>query len=199
MNMKRIFKLTLLILFGAPILLYAQSNMDASEAINDWPEESKKVAENMMEKYGDPDGVTDIMLVWQDAGDWKRIVVSKEPVEHHFPMKHMDVVEQVIDYDVPVEKFDELAKYDGSVIVERTKAEISARCDKEAANYLAINLAHDIIEGDKSVEEARQAYAENIKMLMEGEEPDYTQDFQFELPEGEVTDPGTPIMDKMKE
>jgi len=46
-------------------------------------------------------------------------------------MPHKDVLEQFVNRNVPVEKFKELAQYDGSVIVERTKGEISARCDKE--------------------------------------------------------------------
>jgi hypothetical protein len=89
----KFLKLTVCLLFAAPFFLYAQNGMDASEVIIDWLEESKKVAETMLEKYGEPNGVTDMMLVWQDAVDWKRIIVSKEPVPHYFPMKHMDVVE----------------------------------------------------------------------------------------------------------
>lgn len=61
---------------------------------------------------------------------------------------------------VPPDKFDDLALYDGSVIVERTKGEISARCDQEPMNFLALNLAHDIITGKRSVGDARKTYAE---------------------------------------
>jgi hypothetical protein len=43
----------------------------------------------------------------------------------------------VIDYRVPPEKFTELAIFDGSVIVERTADEVSARCHDEQANFLA--------------------------------------------------------------
>jgi hypothetical protein len=53
---------------------------------------------------------------------------------------------------VPPDKFDELAEYDGSVIVERTKGEIAARCDLEGANFLALNLAHEIVTGKRSVD-----------------------------------------------
>jgi hypothetical protein len=55
------------------------------------------------------------------------------PVDHYFPVRHPDVLEQAVHYRVPTDKFDELAAYDGSVIVERTKGEISARCGKEGA------------------------------------------------------------------
>jgi hypothetical protein len=92
-------------------------------------------------------------------------------------------MEQFINYRVPPEKFDELAKYDGSVIVERTKGEISARCDKEGANFLALNLANDragqkerrrgaeVLRREKSVDEARKFYAETAQAMMKGEKP----------------------------
>lgn len=85
----------------------------------------------MIEKYGAPNEYTESMLIWNNNGPWKRTIVYKEEVDHHFPMPHKDVLEQFVNRNVPVEKFTELAQYDGSVIVERTKGEISARCDKE--------------------------------------------------------------------
>lgn len=83
-------------------------------------------------------------------------------------------MEQIIDYRVPPEKFDELAKYDGSVIVERTKGEISVRCDKEEMNFLALNLAKEIIDGKKISEEARKEYAKSAMAFMMGRTNEYT-------------------------
>jgi hypothetical protein len=120
-----------------------------------WPDLSRKAGEATVERYGQPTGVTPGMLVWKDAGPWKAIILSREPIDHQFPMAHQDVLEQVINYRVPPDKFDELARYDGSVIVERTKGTMSARCDKEEMNYLALNLANDIVTGKRSVEDAR--------------------------------------------
>ena len=54
---------------------------------------------------------------------------------------------------------------------------------------LALNLAHDIITDDKSVEEARQAYGEMIQQKMAGETPDYMTGFAFPMSEGDTTDP----------
>lgn len=88
-------------------------------------------------------------------GPWKRTILYKEEIPHDFPKPHTDLLQQFIDYKTPVDKFDELATYDGSVIVERTKGEISARCDKEEMNFLALNLANDVATGNKTVEEAR--------------------------------------------
>ena len=38
-----------------------------------------------------------------------------------FPKPHTDLLKQFIDYKTPLDKFDELAQYYGSVIVEKTK------------------------------------------------------------------------------
>lgn len=162
--------------------------------LSGWHEASQKAAKEMMDQYGEPDGVTDTMLIWDDTAPWKRTIVYKEAVQHDFPMPHPDVLEQFIDYDVPVEFFDDLAAYDGSVIVERTKGEISARCDKQGANFLAINLANDIVNGNKTVEEARQFYADTMKAVMNGEKPEYTTGFVFEVPKEDITNPDKPVM-----
>ena len=96
--------------------------------------------------------------------------------------------------DVPADMFDDLAQYDGSVVVNRTESMISARCDKETANFLAINLAHDIIEGNKTVEEARQFYGDTIKQVMNGETPEYTQGFIFEPSSENLSNPDESII-----
>ncbi len=146
-----------------------------------------------MEKYGDPAGITDTMLVWHKTGPWKRTIVYNEPVEHKFPKPHEDVLEQFIDYKVPPEKFSALAEFDGSVVVNRTNGEISARCDKEGMNFLALNLAHDIVSGKQSVEDARQKYADTAAAAMKGEKPQYTTGLEFQKPEGNTADPDEPV------
>lgn len=120
----------------------------------------------------------------------------KEEIEHNFPMPHKDVMEQVIDYKAPPEKFDELARYDGSVIVERTRGELSARCDKEGANFLAINLAHEVVEGKRSVDDARKFYAETMKAAMAGKTSEYMQGFTFKTPKGGTADPDQAVIKK---
>lgn len=158
-----------------------------------WPDTSRKAAMMAMDSYGVPDGVTPTMLVWNDSGPWKRTIVYMEEIDHGFPVPHKDVWEQFIDYDVPVEMFDELARYDGSVIVERTKGEMSARCDKEGANFLAINLANDIVTGKRTVEEARMFYAQTMKSVMNGEKPPYVSGFMFDVPQGGTKDSDHPV------
>lgn len=150
--------------------------------VGGWPETARKAAGEALDKYGAPDGVTETMLVWHDNGPWKRTIVYREEIDHLFPMPHKDVWEQFVNYDVPADKFDELAAYDGSVIVERTKGEISARCDKEEANFLALNLADDIVNGRRTVEDARSFYAQTIKTMKEGGTSPYLEGLRFTPP-----------------
>lgn len=165
----------------------------ATAVIASWPEVSKKAATAMIQKYGQPQGVTSTMLVWHSNGPWMKTIVMRDAIKHDFPMEHQDCLEQFIHYRVPPDKFDELAQYDGSVVCERTAGWLSARCDKEEANFLAINLAHMIITGKMSVEEAREEYARTINALMKGEKPQLTQRLQFDPETGGTGDPDQPM------
>ncbi|MBW3563810.1 MAG: hypothetical protein KY459_03705 [Acidobacteria bacterium] len=165
-----------------PTTVQATHEQSVRAMVNTWPETARKAAWEAMGKYGSPDGVTDTMLIWHDNGPWKRTIVYREEVDHRFPMPHKDVWEQFVNYDVPPEKFDEIAAYDGSVMIERTKGEISARCDKEAANFLALNLADDIINNRRTVDDARNFYAQTIKTMKEGGSSPYLEGLRFTPP-----------------
>ncbi|MBW3633948.1 MAG: hypothetical protein KY456_13075 [Chloroflexi bacterium] len=162
------------------------------EIVSAWPDVPREVAQTVIEQYGPPQEATPSRLIWFNNGPWKRTILYRDTVPHDFPMPHPDLLEQFIDYQAPPEMFDELAQYDGSVIVERTKGEISARCDKEPMNFLAINLANDVATGQRSVEEARQFYAETAMAFMNGQSDPYVEGFVFELPEGNTNDPDEP-------
>lgn len=167
-----------------------------TKIIESWPETAQKSAKQTIEKYGQPQEATPTRLIWFNNGPWKRTIINKEEIDHDFPMPHKDVMEQFINYQVPPDTFDDLAHYDGSVIAERTKGELSARCDKEEANFLALNLANDVAQGTKSVEEARQFYVETIQAFMNGEKPPYTQGFQFEVSQEDQGDPDKALIEK---
>lgn len=138
-----------------------------------WPEKTKEVAAVNIAAYGPPQAVGPDLLVWGKSGPWKRTLLHRQEVQHEFPMPHKDVLQQFVDFAVPADKFDELAHYDGSVVAERTAGELSARCDKEEANFLAINLAADVAEGHKTVDEARDYYANAIKGMLAGKPDPY--------------------------
>lgn len=156
----------------------AQASLSAEQAIQDWKETPKKAARDMIKKYGQPQEVTGQRLVWHDNGPWKRTEVINEEIDHKFPMPHKDTLLQVIDYQVPADKFDELAAFDGSVIAERTRGELAARCDKEEANILALNLAQEVASGKRSVEDARRIYGEQIVAAAQGKPSSYTKELK---------------------
>jgi hypothetical protein len=167
--------------------------------VSSWPEDSKKATDFMINKYGIPSGVTDNMLVWNEVKPFKRSIVYKEAVPHKFPMEHNDVLEHFIDYKSP--KSDKVAAvwdFDGSVILERTKGEMSARCDKEAANILALNLADEVINGKRSAEDARTEYARQVMAMKDGKPEKLTEKLVFSPAQGNVGDPGEVMMDQLK-
>src|SRR5688500_13886103 len=69
----------------------------ASSVTAAWPQVSRDAAQAMIAKYGQPDEVTETMLVWHDPGPWKHTILSRDPTPHDFPKAHTDVLEQVID------------------------------------------------------------------------------------------------------
>lgn len=127
-----------------------------------WPQASQKAAKMMMDKYGAPQEATSSHLMWRNNGPWLWTRIDNYETAHDFPAHHTDVMEQAINYRIKAEKGTELSTYDGSVYLRRTEGIMSARCDMEAANFLALNLANDIVMGKKSVKDARAYYGKAI-------------------------------------
>lgn len=161
--------------------------------IASWPKEPRESAERLVEHYGPPQEYTPSQLIWRNTHDgWKRTVLTAEETPHEFPAHHTDFLEQFIDYRVPIEMFSALAAYDGSVVADRTRGELSARCGGTSMNFVAINLAHDIVRGTRTIDEARAEYARLYREYERGERPPYTQGFQFERTNGDTRDPDSP-------
>ena len=156
--------------------------------VSSWPEASKMAVDEITAKYGKPDGVTAEELFWLKKGVWKKICVTKMESKHSFPIEHTDMMQTTINYDVPEDKMDDLGKFDGSVTFDRTQGTMSARCDKEGNNFLALNLAHDIVTGKKTVVSARKAYGDIIKLKMKGGNPLYMAKLTF-TPKLNTADP----------
>lgn len=155
------------------------ARQDVDRLIGSWHVAARDAARDMMAKYGPPNDASSSMLLWLNNGSWKCTHIANHPIPHGWPMQHVDVLEQGISYRVPPDMFDDLARFDGSIIAERTRGTLSARCQKEEANFLAINLAHDIITGRRTVEDARQELERQADMLKRGERSPLTTGFTF--------------------
>jgi hypothetical protein len=147
-----------------------------------------------MNKYGFPHEAIASRLIWYSNGPWKRTVLYRDGVPHHFPKPHLDYLEQTVDYRTPVDKFDDIAAYDGSVHPDRTKGEVSATCDKEELNMLSLNLLHEIVTGKRTVEEARRFYSDTASnFLFHGVSSPYLEGLLFP-PQYKTADPDVQTM-----
>lgn len=155
-------------------------NGDAAKQLHSWPAGPRLAGHEMIAKYGPPQEVTADRMIWHDAGPFKRILLTREERPHHFPIVHMDYLQHTISYDVPSDKADELLAFDGAISIYRVGGELSARCDLESNNVLTLNLAHEIIENDKSVGQARKEFGEAVMARTTGKNPAITAELQFE-------------------
>ncbi|HEV2778859.1 MAG TPA: hypothetical protein VGX25_05605 [Actinophytocola sp.] len=165
-----------------------------SDVIKNWPDPSREAAQLVVDKYGEPHEATESVLIWRRVGPWKRVVATETYYEHNFPAPHIDSVESVIDYRVPPEKATALAEFDGSVVVERTAGEVSARCHDIEANFLALNLMHDIVTGQRDVEDARMYYAKEFLDARRKRRTPYMEKLRFEPLDPVAPDPDSRIL-----
>ncbi|MCF6157064.1 MAG: hypothetical protein E3K32_00515 [wastewater metagenome] len=164
--------------------------------ISGWKDQPKKVARQLIEKYGPPDAAGQRHLIWYDNGPWVETKVVNQEIFHYFPKKHRDVVTQTVKYEVPADKVDELIEFDESLIIDRTKGELSVMCHNERMNTLALNLADDIVKGKRSVQEARKTFAEQVQAAVKGQPAPLTQELRFDTKVAGTAAPGEPIMGK---
>lgn len=159
-----------------------------AQTLTSWPEASKTAANKLTEKNGLPSAITGAGIIWTDTAPFKRSVVFKEEINHSFPMEHKDVLLQTIAYRVPLDKVASLAKFDGSLIIDRTAGELSARNETEEMNFLALNLADKIVRGELTPEKARREYSQNAESFQAGITNPMVSQLNFTT-EGNTSDP----------
>ena len=161
---------------------------EVEKIIDGWPEAQKNVARQMLAKYGPPNEATPTKLFWYRNGPWKRTVLTSDVVAHNWPAPHSDFLTQVIDYRVPPEMVSPIVQFDGSILVDRTRGEVAARCDSEAANVLGLNMVHQIVTGKRSVQDAGETSAQNTVAYNLGRAAPYAERLLFEVPRGGTDD-----------
>jgi hypothetical protein len=174
---------------------YVVEQTEVDALLESWPPAPKKVAGDLIDKYGQPNEATPTKLIWHNNGPWKRTLITSDEHLHKFPTPHTDYITQTIDYPVPVERYVDVALFDGSCVPHRTTGEVSATCDNEAANFITINLLHRLVEGELDVEKARAEFAEITAAWALNREAPLAEAFQFEIPSRDSTgDPDEPIL-----
>ncbi|MCM2305757.1 MAG: hypothetical protein NDJ72_13735 [Elusimicrobia bacterium] len=149
------------VLAMAPRLAGAQ---EAETVIRKWPKKVQTEAKLLIERYGQPGSVDESRLTWTDNGPWRRTVLYKEGRTRSMVGGSRDHLEQTISREVPLDKVADLEKFDKRIKIDRAAGEMSACADSERLNFLALNLADDIITGQRTVMDAR-AFAVKVKAL----------------------------------
>jgi hypothetical protein len=166
----------------------------ARSIIEQWPEAPRKTAEKLLDHYGAPNEATPTKFFWYRTGPWSRMELTADEVVHNFPTPHTDFFTQYVDYPVRSANATELIAFDGSVIIDRTAGQIGARCDHEAYNTLTLNLAVEIIEGRRSVDDARRLYADTAAAYVTGRSAPYAEKLLFTPPTDGAADPDEAIL-----
>lgn len=172
----------------------AMVDKDGMPDVTSWPERPRLAVKEMFVKYGAPVEISSEAIIWHNEGPFKRIMVTKKEVPHDFPLPHMDFLEHTISYNVPIDKIDDIVLFDASTTINKTQGEMSARCDLEGHNILTHNLAVDIINGTKTVQQARVAFGDMVKLDFGGKHPPYVEKLQFTPPTENVLFPDKPIV-----
>lgn len=159
-----------------------QGQVSLQQVTANWNDTARSAAKAMYDKYGAPQEVTTNRLVWHDNRPWKTTAVVNQEVQHNFPVQHNDVLVQTLAIDVPADRYDELAQFDGSIVANRTAGELTVACDKEENNFIALNLAADLVNNRLSLQQARQRLVELVAAAKDGQRPSYATDIRFSLP-----------------
>ncbi len=159
---------------------------DIEEMLQRWHVVPRKLAQRLIQKYGAPNEATSSRLIWFNNDIWKRTVVFRDEIAHNFPSPHTDILMQTINYKVPVAALCDLGSLDGSLIVNRTAGELSAYCDSEDMNVLALNMAHNVITGAMTVARARKTMTDNSAAYLVGGEAPYMEKLLFDIPSGDT-------------
>ncbi len=161
-----------------------------STMVAGWPAKQRETVALMTAKYGEATVTGDRMLEWYGTGPFVKTSLARDEVAHNFPMPHIDYLTQTVKHSVPANKLADLYEYDGSVYYHRTRGELSAQCDVEEMNNLALNLAHDVITGKRTPADARAYFAKTAMAFKQGDKSSpYTQGLMFS-PEPNAADPG---------
>lgn len=175
----------------AAIDITAAAHAWAAEHLKDWPVERQTLAARLVTKYGAPQEVSARSITWYDNGPWLRTQLYRAGTLHKFPLPHIDVLWQTISYRVPQSKVAALAAYDGSILVDRTRGELTVHCDSEESNFITLNIAHGIITGDDTAEQAQAHHAQIVEGMRIGEPEEYPQHLVFKPERAQnAADPG---------
>ncbi|NNN05519.1 MAG: hypothetical protein HKL90_06430 [Elusimicrobia bacterium] len=142
----------------------------AGVMIRKWPQAARVAAAAMIEKYGEPIYVTEGVLVWINNGPWRKTVVYQP---EFLGKRSRDFIEQTIAYRVPFEEIRAVKRFDPRIKVNALRGQLSIRTSSESSNFLAMNLADEVIEGRRGAQEARAFRRKTVELSKAGKSSSY--------------------------
>ncbi len=164
-----------LLLAAVPAALLAQPAV----VIRAWPRGPAAAARVMIVKYGTPARFGKHALVWEDMGPWKRTVVYSNAWPMFVGATDKDFLEQTIARPVPPSKIPALTLFDRRLRIDEERGELSSRSESEEANFLALNLAEELISGRRTVSDAKGFYAKTLALSQAGKSSPYLEGLMY--------------------
>jgi hypothetical protein len=160
-----------------------------TEAVKDNPlqqwvnQEPRDYVKHLIKTFGQPDELTASSAVWYSQDGFKRVEVKDEYILHCCPGAHYDFVYSTIDLHVPKKFLSVLADSSESILIDRLKNEVTARCASMSPNAVTLNYVLDVVS--ERVTGSKQEYERRIRQLWKNRLvpefdwwPDQTQDLK---------------------
>jgi hypothetical protein len=147
-------------------------------AVAGWPAASRTEALLLAKKYGAPKETEAGRIAWVDASPWKTTVVLEDG----------PTVEQTLAHRFAPEEAERLASFE-HVKVDAEAGTVVVRHASEARNFAAVNLAHEVATGRRTLPQAEARWAAIEKDLANGKTPPEAQRLAF-APKPAAADPG---------
>jgi hypothetical protein len=164
----------------AAATMNAEEVLDKAQAVAaNWCVYSKAEAKRLLDEYGHPDQIGPDRLVWFNRFPWNKIAVWNTENCRYSGTLRPDDMEQTVAYIVPVAKLRALAAFSRRLVVSQDRKQLTARGHSEALNFLALNLANEIVREDLSPGDARSLYARIYRLSKAGKSSHYMQGLLF--------------------
>ncbi len=151
----------------------------AESAIRTWPAGARATARAMIDKYGEPDRLTEGALRWTGNGPWAKTIVHRRAWSPFLGNRTHDYLEQTVDYQIPRGRADELRRFDERLEINERGGQLSAWSPSEPMNVLILNMAHEIASGRRDARSARSFVAKAVEFSKAGKSSVYMERLLF--------------------
>jgi hypothetical protein len=164
---------------SAPLRSPEQRRELAKAAIMNWYTFSQVSALKLIAEYGPPDRIESSQLVWINQGPWE-ITSVWDTQPNDDTTLGPENLEQTVAYPVTTEQREKLQAFSDKIHVNGAGTEMSSRYSSEELNFLALNLADQVVKGMRDPADARGFFDLTLQLGAAGRTSTYTQGLLFD-------------------